>query len=243
MLRKEAEMDDHIAAASPEEAFKFPGRKIIPVSVFNADTGDFELRVVTWKGYVNLLDRGILRFQIEKTKRPPYQPDRETALRWAQIVRAARKPPAVAKKNLEKWAKKRAANIAVLEEAAAELKKTKKQLFVAELLRVAAKKLKITTSGLRSFFYLRIPEEKRNEWLYGDATKLTRRELKFGILKEVREEMRARSESRPRKIDLATEAAKRLGMEPHRVSVFIGEHLLEEEVKALDLEPWHKYRF
>lgn len=136
----------------------------------------------------------------------------------------------------EKRRRTAAEKFAVLEATAAELRKQKGALLAHDLVAAAAKKLRMSYTGLSTHFYRSVPDEIKTRWLYGEAGRaLTRKEIKFGILLRVREEMRKRGEPKPRKKELALAAAKPLGMKLNSTRTYIYDRLTKAEVKALDL--------
>lgn len=142
--------------------------------------------------------------------------------------------------------------LAALEKAAAELRKEKLQryppdlepepseeaieLHLRELIELAAQKLRMTYTGLKTHFYRSVPEETKARWLYGSfGRKRTRAEIKFDILMHVREQLRKKVGLVPRKKELAEAAAKPLGMTLDSTRTYIYDRLTAEEVAALDL--------
>ncbi len=152
----------------------------------------------------------------------------------------------------EKRRRKPEVKLAALEEAAAELRKEKFQaqpenaepkleeqdfqLEGHELIARAAKKLRMSYTGLSTHFYRSVAQETKARWLYGKlGRKRTRAEIKFGILMQVREQFRKKGGPAPRKKELAEAAAGPLGMKLDSTRTYIYDRLKPEEVKALDL--------
>ena len=165
-------------------------------------------------------------------------------------VRVEESIPAVSEVTLvpvafEKKRRKPAEKLTALEQAAAELRmeETAKQpegaerdiqLTARELISRAAEKLRMSWTGLSTYFYRSVPAEIRDRWLYSKR-KRTRGEIKFEILMQVREQLRQKGGAVPRKKELAEAAAKPLGMTLDSARTYIYDRLTPEEVKALDL--------
>ncbi len=169
------------------------------------------------------------RLAINSTRRVSYE-----SLEWQKPVPVVTPHTVPAPPPFEKRKRSAAEKTAVLEEVSAELRKGKTHLETSELIEAAAKKLRMTPSGLR-VFWCRMPKEDVRRLLYGkDGKKITPKEKKFAILMKLREEMRAAGKPAPMKRELAALAAEKLGMKVISAEVFIYEKLTKEQKGLLE---------
>ena len=127
--------------------------------------------------------------------------------------------------------------LAALEAAAIELKRHASQITVGGLMIAAARMLRMTPNGLRTFYSKSVPVDTKTRLLYGEnRRKVTRSEIKFGILMRVREQMRKDGDPAPTKKELAIAAAKPLGMTLFSTQTYIYDRLKASEVAALGLK-------
>jgi hypothetical protein len=229
------------------------------VNAYRQKTGRIELMEVTWKEYVDLYDKGWLKFQQPpQTERPEHLPDRATAAVWAGIgppvpeELPAQEEPEIVEEIPEEGTEeeveelslsdkkprsKSSHKLAAMQEVSVQLRRHKLQLTATELIEATAEKLDVPVTTVKIFYDRDLPKEAKPALLYGVGGKrVTRSQIKFRILLETREVMRKENPSyKPYKKELITRAYKLLGMTFDSASVYVYERLNEEQTKALDL--------